>query len=106
MSDDRHPVILSAGDPSPTDLPHVRTIVLQPRGPLGKMLLAAAFIGAGVLLFTVGVALALTLATVAVVTGLGVVAYRAVAGPARAGILERPLDPRKEIQPGRQEPEG
>jgi hypothetical protein len=72
---------------------HVRTFVLQPRGPLGRLLFAAAVIGVGVLFFTVGIALALTLAAVAAVTGLGVVAYRAITGKRGTPVALPPSDP-------------
>jgi hypothetical protein len=80
---------------------HVRTFVFQPRGPLGRLLFAAALIGVGVLFFTVGIALALSLAAVAAVTGLGVVAYRALTGkrgaPVAAPRADPELDPSKQI---------
>jgi len=76
---------------------HVRAIVIQPTSPLGKLALSAVLIVAGVLFFTVGIALAVGLATAATVVGGGVIAYRAIRGK-RVGMIG--LDPRKEIRPG------
>lgn len=58
---------------------HVRTLVIRPTTALGKFALAAGLVAAGVLLVTVGIALVAGLAAVAAVTGVGVVAYRALA---------------------------
>ena len=76
---------------------HVRAIVIRPTTPLGKLVLTAVLIGAGVLFFTVGIALAVALAAAAAVTGLGVVAYRAVTGGKAIAPPERRLDPEGEI---------
>lgn len=100
MSDEIQPLEPSGGGEMPPRV-HVRTFALQPRGPLGRLLFAAALIGAGVLFFTVGLAIALSLAAVAAVTGLGVLAYRAVTGKRGTPIAPAPsderLDPSKEI---------
>jgi hypothetical protein len=88
---------------TPSPKVHLRTFVVQPRTALGKFALAAALVGAGVLFFTVGLALALGLAAAAAVTGIVVVGYRAITGktasplaPPRAPSTPR-LDPSKEI---------
>ena len=75
---------------------HVRTIVIQPSSALGKLALSAVLVAAGVLFFTVGIALAVGFAAAATVAGVGVVAVRAIRGK-RVGMLA--LDPRKEILP-------
>jgi hypothetical protein len=100
MSDEIQPFGASGGGELPPQI-HVRTFVLQPRGPIGKLLFAAVLIGAGVLFFTVGIALALSLAAVAAVTGLGVIAYRAITGKRSAPLGpppdDRSLDPSKQV---------
>ena len=101
---ERAPAAGSAGE-RPRPAIHVRTVVLQPRTALGKLALSAVLIAAGVLFFTVGIALAVGLAAAATVTGLGVVAYRAVTG--RRALHQVPpalLDPSREVRsPARQE---
>lgn len=100
MSDEIQPLEPSGGGEMPPQV-HVRTFVLQPRGPLGRLLFAAALVTAGVLFFTVGIALALSLAAVATVTGLGVVAYRAITGKRATPLAPPPrdasLDPSKQV---------
>jgi len=85
--------------PAQEDVPraHVRTIVIQPVSPLGKLALAAGLVAAGVLLVTVGFALVAGLAAVAAITGVGVVAYRALTG-ARAA----PPPPGARLDPSRE----
>ena len=102
MADEIQPFTPGGGHAPPPQV-HVRSFVLQPRSALGKFALAAALVGAGVLFFTVGLALALGLAAAAAVTGVVVVGYRAITGnkgaplaPPRASSTPR-LDPSKEI---------
>jgi hypothetical protein len=96
MADRLDPMPTLVGEAPPTTRARVaRVVVLQPRSALGKLLLTAALVGGGIVLLTLGVAIALSVAALAVVTGLGVVVYRAVsraAGPPPAR-----LDPAKEI---------
>jgi hypothetical protein len=101
MADEIQPFTPDGGEPPPQI--HVRSFVLQPQTAVGKFALAAALVGAGVLFFTVGLALALGLAAAAVVTGVVVVGYRAITGnkgaplaPPRAPSAPR-LDPSKEV---------
>ena len=76
---------------------HVRTVVIQPAGPLGKLALAAVLVGAGVLFFTLGLALLAALVVAATATAIGVVAYRALGGTPRPTAAPTRLDPAKEI---------
>jgi len=77
--------------------PHVRAIVIQPVSPLGKLALAAGLVAAGVLLVTVGFAIVAGLAAVAAVTGVGVFAYRAL-----AGARTTPPSPAARLDPSRE----
>jgi hypothetical protein len=94
----------AGGDPP--RMMRARVFVLSPKSALGKALLAAALVAAGVFLFSVGVAIALSLAAIAAVTGVGVLGYRAITGRLGAPPAQpapRQLDPRKEVrlrQPG------
>ena len=76
---------------------HARAFVIRPAGPAGKLALAALLVAAGVIFFTVGLALLAAFAVAATATGIGVVAYRALGGTPRPGAAPRPLDPAKEI---------
>lgn len=93
MSDRLDPMPTLAGEAPPSI--RARVVVLQPRSALGKVLLTAALVGGGIVLLTLGVAIALSVAALAVVTGLGVVVYRAISGA--AGPPPSRLDPAKEI---------
>ena len=100
MADDIQPIDrVSAGGEVPPAL-HGRVYVIRPSGALGKFALAAMLVAVGILFFTVGLALLATIAGVALVTGLGFTAYRALGGKPPAAIGPPPLDPSKEIRGG------
>ena len=100
MADDIQPIDrVSAGGEIPPAF-HGRVYVIRPTGALGKFAMAAVLVAAGVLLFTVGLTLLATIAGVALVTGLGFTAYRALGGKPPVAIAPPPLDPSKEIRGG------
>ena len=77
---------------------HVRSVVIRPTTALGKFALASGLVAAGVLLVTVGIAIVAGLAAVAAVTGVGVVAYRALArGRGEPPVAAPRLDPSHEV---------
>jgi hypothetical protein len=102
VADEIQPFVPESGEPQPPRQVHVRSVVIQPRTALGRFAFAAVLVGAGVLFFTVGLALALSLAAVAAVTGAAVLGYRAVSG-SKGAPLAPPrnttprLDPSKEV---------
>jgi membrane protein implicated in regulation of membrane protease activity len=88
--------VRGAKPPAPT----IRTFVVRPSGPLGRLALAAVLIGAGALLLTLGLAIIVSLAAVAAISGAGVLAYRGVTGRRGVDSLPTTLDPRGEIRGG------
>lgn len=99
MADEIQPIDrVSAGGEIPPAF-HGRVYVIRPTGALGKLAVAAVLVAAGALFFTVGLALVATIAGAALVTGLGITAYRALGGK-RGVAIPPPLDPAKEIRRG------